>query len=197
MTDVAPSSEVSSKSYVVSSWSKLRPSSMYIGSRSMERSGNFIRASFRSPPVTSNGSKACRRDPSNCGIPAWRRSSLARPVLRRGTQRLATGTAQVISLQGAKVARGKIDVRDHGWFVFFAPKDNPEIAGVIFGEHNEHGYLGAPIAKHVIETTTRTVPRESLPPPGTGSGHSRNITAATASRPIRWCPLIRSARRGG
>jgi hypothetical protein len=36
--------------------------------------------------------------------------------------------------------------------VFFAPKDNPVIAGVIFGEHNEHGYLGAPIAKHVIET---------------------------------------------
>ena len=30
--------------------------------------------------------------------------------------------------------------------------DNPEIAGVIFGEHDEHGYLGAPIAKHVIET---------------------------------------------
>jgi hypothetical protein len=36
--------------------------------------------------------------------------------------------------------------------VFFAPKDNPEVAGVIFGEHNEHGYLGAPIAKHLIET---------------------------------------------
>ena len=36
--------------------------------------------------------------------------------------------------------------------MFFAPRDNPEIAGVIFGEHNEHGYLGAPIAKHVIET---------------------------------------------
>ena len=44
------------------------------------------------------------------------------------------------------------DLRDHGWFVFFAPKDNPQIAGVIFGEHNEHGYLGAPIARHVIET---------------------------------------------
>ena len=44
------------------------------------------------------------------------------------------------------------DLRDHGWFVFFAPRDNPEIAGVIFGEHNEHGFLGAPIAKHVIET---------------------------------------------
>ena len=34
-----------------------------------------------------------------------------------------TGTAQVISLTGAKVAQGKIDVRDHGWFVFFAPRD--------------------------------------------------------------------------
>ncbi|MGH9253697.1 MAG: penicillin-binding protein 2 [Vicinamibacterales bacterium] len=64
-----------------------------------------------------------------------------------------TGTAQVISIQGRQAARGTDrDLRDHGWFVFFAPKDNPEIAGVIFGEHNEHGYLGAPIAKHVIDT---------------------------------------------
>jgi penicillin-binding protein 2 len=64
-----------------------------------------------------------------------------------------TGTAQVISIQGRQAARGSgRDLRDHGWFVFFAPKENPVIAGVIFGEHNEHGYLGAPIAKHVIET---------------------------------------------
>jgi penicillin-binding protein 2 len=64
-----------------------------------------------------------------------------------------TGTAQVISIQGRQAARNSgRDLRDHGWFVFFAPRDNPQIAGVIFGEHNEHGYLGAPIAKHVIET---------------------------------------------
>jgi penicillin-binding protein 2 len=64
-----------------------------------------------------------------------------------------TGTAQVISNQGRLALRGSgRDLRDHGWFVFFAPKDNPQIAGVIFGEHSEHGYLGAPIAKHVIET---------------------------------------------
>jgi penicillin-binding protein 2 len=64
-----------------------------------------------------------------------------------------TGTAQVISNEGRARARGTTrDLRDHGWFVFFAPKDKPEIAGVIFGEHNLHGYLGAPIAKHVIET---------------------------------------------
>ena len=64
-----------------------------------------------------------------------------------------TGTAQVISNEGRARARGSDrDLRDHGFFVFFAPKDNPVIAGVIYGEHNEHGYLGAPIAKHVIET---------------------------------------------
>ena len=65
-----------------------------------------------------------------------------------------TGTAQVISLQGGKKAAGRTerDLRDHGWFVFFAPRDNPEIAGVIFGEHNEHGATSAPIAKYVMET---------------------------------------------
>ena len=36
-----------------------------------------------------------------------------------------TGTAQVISLTGRAKAAGKMDVRDHGWFVFFAPRDNP------------------------------------------------------------------------
>jgi penicillin-binding protein 2 len=63
-----------------------------------------------------------------------------------------TGTAQVISLSGAQRARGKIDVRDHGWFVFMAPRDNPVLAGAIFAEHAEHGYYGASIAKHIIET---------------------------------------------
>jgi penicillin-binding protein 2 len=64
-----------------------------------------------------------------------------------------TGTAQVVSNQGkAGAARSGMDVRDHGWFVFFAPHDKPEIAGVIFAEHAEHGFLGAPIAKFAMET---------------------------------------------
>jgi penicillin-binding protein 2 len=65
-----------------------------------------------------------------------------------------TGTAQVISLSGGRAARGRteMDLRDHGWFVFFAPHENPEIAGVVFAEHSEHGYLAAPIAKYVMET---------------------------------------------
>src|SRR5262245_48611320 len=64
-----------------------------------------------------------------------------------------TGTAQVISNEGKARAKGSAaDLRDHGWFVFFAPRDNPVISGVIFAEHGEHGPLAAPIAKHVLET---------------------------------------------
>ena len=77
-----------------------------------------------------------------------------------------TGTAQVISNEGKLRARGSgLDLRDHGWFVFFAPRDNPEIAGVIFAEHAEHGALGAPIAKHVIETYFAKKKGLPLPPP--------------------------------
>ena len=64
-----------------------------------------------------------------------------------------TGTAQVISFEG-RAAAGDTDrdLRDHGWFVFAAPAGAPEIAGVVFGEHAEHGSWTAPIAKHVMET---------------------------------------------
>jgi penicillin-binding protein 2 len=76
-----------------------------------------------------------------------------------------TGTAQVISLQGKERARGKTDqdLRDHGWFVFMAPRDNPEIAGVVFTEHGEHGSSSAIVAKHIIETYFAQ--RDGLPLP--------------------------------
>jgi penicillin-binding protein 2 len=86
-----------------------------------------------------------------------------------------TGTAQVISLQGGRAAAGRteMDLRDHGWFAFFAPRDNPEIAGVVFAEHGEHGSSAAPIARHVIETyfakkDGATALPVFTPPPGTG-----------------------------
>ena len=64
-----------------------------------------------------------------------------------------TGTAQPnMSLETQRRLAGKMEARDHGWFVFFAPRDNPEVAGVIFAEHAEHGYYGASIAKHIIQT---------------------------------------------
>jgi penicillin-binding protein 2 len=78
-----------------------------------------------------------------------------------------TGTAQVISLEGGRRAAGKTgrDLRDHGWFVFFAPRDKPQIAGVIFGEHAEHGASVAPIAKHAVETFFAKEEGRPLPPP--------------------------------
>jgi penicillin-binding protein 2 len=78
-----------------------------------------------------------------------------------------TGTAQVISLEGAKAAAGrtKRDLRDHGWFVFFAPRDNPQIAGVVFAEHAEHGSSAAPIAKHAMATFFAKRDGLPLPPP--------------------------------
>ena len=65
-----------------------------------------------------------------------------------------TGTAQVISNEGKKAAQGRTerDLRDHGFFVFFAPRDAPEIAGIVFAEHGEHGSNAAAIARHVIGT---------------------------------------------
>jgi penicillin-binding protein 2 len=78
-----------------------------------------------------------------------------------------TGTAQVISLEGGRAASGRTtrDLRDHGWFVFFAPRDNPQIAGAIFAEHAEHGYSAAPIAKHAIDTFFAKKEGRALPLP--------------------------------
>lgn len=84
-----------------------------------------------------------------------------------------TGTAQVISTEGAKAAKGKTDkdLRDNGWFVFFAPRDNPQIAGVVFVEHSGHGGTwAAPIAKHVLETFFAKQDGKPLPPPPVKQG---------------------------
>ncbi len=78
-----------------------------------------------------------------------------------------TGTAQVISTKGARAAAGRTarDLRDHGWFVFFAPRDNPRIAGAIFVEHAEHGSNAAPIAKQAMETFFAKEDGRPLPSP--------------------------------
>ena len=57
------------------------------------------------------------------------------------------------SNQGRLAARNSNkDLRDNGWFVFFAPRDNPEIAGVVFLEHGIHGPNAAQVAHHILDT---------------------------------------------
>jgi penicillin-binding protein 2 len=82
-----------------------------------------------------------------------------------------TGTAQVISNQGRQAAaRTNRDLRDNGWFVFFAPRDNPEIAGVVFLEHGLHGPNAASVAHHVLETFFAKKDGRPLPVPPTHEG---------------------------
>lgn len=75
-----------------------------------------------------------------------------------------TGTAQVISNRGRTAARTTRNLRDHGWFTFFAPRDNPEIAGVVFLEHGIHSANAASIAKHILESYFAKREGRPLPP---------------------------------
>jgi penicillin-binding protein 2 len=76
-----------------------------------------------------------------------------------------TGTAQVISNAGRLAARNKnVDLRDNGWFVFFAPRDNPQIAGVVFLEHGIHGPNAASLAHHILDTFFAKKDGKPLPP---------------------------------
>jgi len=64
-----------------------------------------------------------------------------------------TGSSQVISNQGRIAAgRTKKDLRDNGWFVFFAPRDHPLVAGVVFLEHGIHGGNAAAVTHHILDT---------------------------------------------
>jgi penicillin-binding protein 2 len=62
-----------------------------------------------------------------------------------------TGTAQVIAqkVPGRTLAES---MRDHAWFIAFAPVDHPKIAVAVLVEHGGHGgSAAAPIARKVIE----------------------------------------------
>jgi len=78
-----------------------------------------------------------------------------------------TGTAQVISNQGRAAARTTKDLRDNGWFAFFAPRDHPTIAGIVFLEHGMHGPNAASVAHHILETYFAKQDGKPLPPPPT------------------------------
>ncbi|MBF0536874.1 MAG: penicillin-binding protein 2 [Nitrospirae bacterium] len=63
-----------------------------------------------------------------------------------------TGTAQVVKGR-IKTERLKEELRDHAWFIAFAPYEDPTIALAVIVEHGGHGgSAAAPIAKGVIET---------------------------------------------
>jgi penicillin-binding protein 2 len=66
-----------------------------------------------------------------------------------------TGTAQVVAMkQGEKYDAKKVDerLRDHAWFIAYAPADKPRIAMAVLVENGGHGGgTAAPIARKVLD----------------------------------------------
>ena len=118
--------------------------------------GNGLEA-VPAPPPQSKVELITREDSgdSRRAVARRQRRRHGRPRADHGLRRVGQDRNRAGHLaRGRPAAKGKTtrDLRDHGWFVFFAPRDNPQIAGVVFAEHGEHGANAAPIAKHVLET---------------------------------------------
>jgi penicillin-binding protein 2 len=83
-----------------------------------------------------------------------------------------TGTAQVYSLKGEKYEAHKVDerLRDHAWFIAYAPADKPTIALAVLVENGGFGaQAAAPIARAVLDyhlTGVAAVPQAAPAPAG-------------------------------
>ncbi len=65
-----------------------------------------------------------------------------------------TGTAQVFSLKGEKYSEHRVDerLRDHAWFIAYAPADKPQIALAVLVENGGFGaQAAAPVARKVLD----------------------------------------------
>lgn len=92
-----------------------------------------------------------------------------------------TGTAQVFSLKGEKYNAARVDerLRDHAWFIAYAPADKPRIAIAVLVENGGFGaQAAAPIARRVFDyyLTGDRAQGPALPPP-TGPAGSRRAGA--------------------
>jgi penicillin-binding protein 2 len=68
-----------------------------------------------------------------------------------------TGTAQVVRMaeddEDEPIESKLLRHRDHGWFIAFAPAEEPRIAVAVLIEHGGHGSTAAgPIAREMIKT---------------------------------------------
>lgn len=65
-----------------------------------------------------------------------------------------TGTAQIVSVKGKMIKSEDLpyEIRDHAWFVGFAPVSDPEICVVAIVEHGGHGgSAAAPVVRAVMQ----------------------------------------------
>jgi penicillin-binding protein 2 len=67
-----------------------------------------------------------------------------------------TGTAQTVALRPGPEKDIPKRLRDHAWFVAYAPVEAPTIAVAVLVEHMGHGgTAAAPLAKQMIEAYVR------------------------------------------
>jgi penicillin-binding protein 2 len=104
-----------------------------------------------------------------------------------------TGTVQVVAQKEAKKAHLLPEkLRDHAWFVSFAPREDPRIVVVVFVENGMHGSsAAAPLAMRLTEAFLRPgsvpvpdpapTPRPEATPPG-GSTTAERAAGPPAAR---------------
>jgi len=82
-----------------------------------------------------------------------------------------TGTAQVYSLKGEKYSEHKVDerMRDHAWYIAYAPADAPRIALAVLVENGGFGaQAAAPVARAVLDYYLTGETKSSIAPTVTG-----------------------------
>lgn len=78
-----------------------------------------------------------------------------------------TGTAQVVRLpqkrSSSATPHSNIRLRDHAWFVAFAPVDDPKLSVVVMIEHGgQGGTVAAPIAREILKQSLAILQGEEL-----------------------------------
>ncbi len=79
-------------------------------------------------------------------------------IVRRGMRTAVTsGTARTVNLPDVAVAGKTGSAEDpprpaHGWFICYAPADNPQIAIACIVEHGKHGATtAAPVCRAILD----------------------------------------------
>ncbi len=86
-----------------------------------------------------------------------------------------TGTAQVFSLKGEKYSEHKVDerMRDHAWYITYAPADAPRIAVAVLVENGGFGaQAAAPVARAVLDYYLLGETKSGIAPTLTSPGAS-------------------------
>jgi penicillin-binding protein 2 len=155
----------------------LTPLEMAVGYAALATGGEVMRPRVVTKVVRMDG-KVSQRPPEMVRKLSWRaenvefvQKALAGVVNDYGTGGAAklpgvvvggkTGTAQVASVKGKMIKSEDLPyhIRDHAWFVAFAPVEDPQICVAVLVEHGGHGgSAAAPVVKAVMQEYFRTLP---------------------------------------